>query len=141
MKKNISYGKNVYDNREISAVLKTLRNSTQMGAAVRNFENKLSKFFSKKYGLMVNSGSSALILALKVMNLKNGSEIITPCLNFGTAVSSIMLSNCVPILVDCKVDTLQIDEDKIEEKISKKTKAILVPNLIGNVPNWEKIKK
>ena len=75
MKKNISkisYGKNVYDKREISAVLKTLRNSTQMGSAVRNFENKLSKFFSKKYGLMVNSGSSALILAFKVMNLKTG---------------------------------------------------------------------
>ena len=43
-------------------------------------------------------------------------------------------------LVDCKVDTLQIDEDKIEEKITKKTKAILVPNLIGNVPNWKRIK-
>ena len=46
---------------------------------------------------MVNSGSSALTLALKVMNFKNGSEIITPCLNFGTAVSSIMLSNCLPV--------------------------------------------
>ena len=111
-----------------------------MGTAVSTFENKLSKYFSKKYGLMVNSGSSALTLALKVMNFKNGSEIITPCLNFGTAVSSIMLSNCLPVLVDCKVDTLQIDEDKIEEKITKKTKAILVPNLIGNVPNWKRIK-
>ena len=143
MKKHISkisYGKNIYDNREISAVLRTLKNSTQMGTSVKAFENKLSKFFSKKYGLMVNSGSSALILALKVMNLKNGSEIITPCLNFGTAVSSIMLSNCVPVLVDCQINTLQINEDKIEEKITKKTKAILVPNLIGNVPNWKKIK-
>ena len=44
----ISYGKNVYDNREISAVLRTLKNSTQMGTSVRSFENKLSKFFSKK---------------------------------------------------------------------------------------------
>tara|TARA_X000000950_G_scaffold86368_1_gene108657 strand:+ start:1920 stop:3134 length:1215 start_codon:yes stop_codon:yes gene_type:complete len=136
----ISYGKNVYDSREISAVLNTLRKSTQMGDAVSNFENKISKIFSKKYGLMVNSGSSALILALKVMNFTKGSEIITPCLNFGTAVSSIMLSNLVPILVDCKIDTLQIDEDKIESKITKKTKAILVPNLIGNIPNWKKIR-
>jgi CDP-4-dehydro-6-deoxyglucose reductase, E1 len=143
MKKNIlkiPYGKNVYNNKEISAVLKTLKKSTQMGEAVNSFENKISKLFSKKYGLMVNSGSSALILALKVMNFKSGSEIITPCLNFGTAVSSIMLSNLIPILVDCKIDTLQIDEDKIEQKITKKTKAILVPNLIGNIPNWKKIR-
>ena len=89
---------------------------------------------------MVNSGSSALTLAFKVMNFKNGSEIITPCLNFGTAVSAIMLSNLVPVLVDCKIDTLQIDEDKIEKKITKKTKAILAPNLIGNIPNWKKIR-
>ena len=51
---------------------------------------------------MVNSGSSALTLAFKVMNLPISSEVITPCLNFGTAVSSIVLSNLVPIFVDCK---------------------------------------
>jgi len=140
MKKKISYGKNVYDSKEISAVLRTLKKSTQMGDSVSSFEKKISKLFSKKYGLMVNSGSSALTLAFKVMNFKNGSEIITPCLNFGTAVSAIMLSNLVPVLVDCKIDTLQIDEDKIEKKITKKTKAILVPNLIGNIPNWKKIR-
>ena len=90
---------------------------------------------------MVNSGSSALILAFKVMNFKKGSEIITPCLNFGTAVSSIMLSDCVPVLVDCEVDTLQIDINKIESRITKNTKAILVPNLIGNIPDWKRIRK
>ena len=136
----ISYGKNIYDSREIAAVLKTLKKSTQMGKSVSSFENKISKLFSKKYGLMVNSGSSALMLAFRVMNFKKGSEIITPCLNFGTAVSSIMLSNLIPILVDCEVNTLQIDVDKIEEKITKKTKAILVPNLIGNIPDWKKIR-
>ena len=109
----IPYGKNIYDSREITAVLKTLRKSTQMGKSVSSFENKISKLFSKKYGLMVNSGSSALILAFRVMNFKKGSEIITPCLNFGTAVSSIMLSNLIPILVDCEVNTLQIDVNKI----------------------------
>ena len=144
MSKNISkipYGKNVYDSREIKAVVKTLKHSTQMGLAVTNFEKKVSKYFSKRYGLMVNSGSSALILALQVMNFKKGSEVITPCLNFGTAVSSIMLNNLNPILVDCKINSLQIDPDKIENKISSKTKAILVPNLIGNLPDWKKIKK
>ena len=137
----ISYGKNVYDNKEINAVIKTLKKTTQMGESVSAFEKKVSKIFSKKYGLMVNSGSSALILALKVMNFKKGSEIIAPSLNFGTAISSIMLNNLNPILVDCKIDTLQIDPNKIEKRISKKTKAVLVPNLIGNIPDWKKIRK
>ena len=137
----IPYGKNVYDGQEIKAVLNTLKKSTQMGKSVENFEQKISKLFSKKFGLMVNSGSSALILALKVMNFKKDSEVITPCLNFGTAVSSIMLSNLKPIFVDCEIETLQIDIGKIEEKITKKTKALLIPNLIGNLPDWKRIRK
>ena len=137
----IPYGKNVYDNNEINAVISTLKKSTQMGNAVGSFEKKVSKLFSKKFGLMVNSGSSALTLALKVMDFKKDSEIITPCLNFGTAVSAIMLSNLKPIFVDCEIETLQIDIKKIEEKITKKTRALLIPNLIGNLPNWAKIKK
>ena len=116
----IPYGLNVYNSQEINAVIKTLRNSTQMGKAVNAFENKISKLFSKKYGLMVNSGSSALLLALKVVNFKKGSEIIVPCLNFGTAISSITLSDLVPIFVDCEIDTLQIDINRIEKKNYKK---------------------
>ena len=144
MKKNIKkipYGKNVYDNEEINAVLKTLKKSTQMGSAVNSFEQKISKLFSKKFGLMVNSGSSALMLALKVMDFKKDSEIITPCLNFGTAVSSIMLANLKPIFVDCQIETLQININKIEEKITKKSKALLIPNLIGNLPDWKKLRQ
>jgi len=144
MKNNIlkiPYGKNVYDDKEIKAVVKTLKKSTQMGRSVNVFEKKISKLFAKKFGLMVNSGSSALTLALKVMDFKKNSEIITPCLNFGTAVSAIVLSNLKPIFVDCEIETLQIDIKKIEEKITKRTKALLIPNLIGNIPNWEKIKQ
>tara|TARA_X000000950_G_scaffold222255_1_gene267688 strand:+ start:59 stop:283 length:225 start_codon:yes stop_codon:yes gene_type:complete len=74
MKTKISYGKNVYDNKEISAVLRTLRKSTQMGDSVNSFEKKISKLSSKKYGLMVNSGSSALILAFNVMNFKTAAR-------------------------------------------------------------------
>lgn len=137
----ISYGKNVYGKKEIAAVNNTLKKSTQMGKSVNEFENKVSKFFSKKYALMVNSGSSALTLAMNVLNIKKGDEIITPCLNFGTTVSSIVLSQATPIFVDIELDTLQIDVKKIEKRITKNTKAILVPNLIGNLPEWEKIYK
>ena len=136
----ISYGKNVYGKEEINAVLNKLKKTTQMGDAVARFEYKIAKLFSKRYGLMVNSGSSALMLATNVLNFKKGDEIIAPCLNFGTAVSSIILSGATPILVDIDVNTLQIDVNKIQKKITKKTKGIIVPNLIGNVPDWRKIK-
>ena len=136
----ISYGKNVYGREEINAVLNKLKKTTHMGEAVTKFENKIAKIFGKKYGVMVNSGSSALILALKCLNLKKGSEVITPCLNFGTAVSSIILNDLVPVFVDVNVRTLQINPDLIKKKITKKTKAILVPNLIGNIADWKKLK-
>ena len=136
----IPYGKNVYNKEEINAVLSKLKKSTQMGKSVKDFENKIAKLFSKKFGLMVNSGSSALMLATNVLNFKKNDEIITPCLNFGTAVSSIVLSGAKPILVDIDIETLQINIKDIEKKITKKTKALMVPNLIGNIPNWKAIK-
>ena len=137
----ITYGKNVYGKAEIDSVVAQLKKSTQMGKSVSDFEKGIAKKFSKKYGLMVNSGSSALTLAMNVLNFSKGDEIIAPCLNFGTAISSIILCGAVPILVDVEIDTLQIDPDKIEEKITKKTKAIMVPNLIGNIPDFKKIRK
>ena len=137
----ITYGKNVYGKAEIDSVVAQLKKSTQMGKSVSDFEKEIAKKFAKKYGLMVNSGSSALTLAMNVLNFSKGDEIIAPCLNFGTAISSIILCGAVPILVDVEIDTLQIDPDKIEEKITKKTKAIMVPNLIGNIPDFKKIRK
>ena len=116
VKMKISYGKNVYNNEEIKAVLAKLKQSTQMGTAVESFEKKIAKMFSKKFGLMVNSGSSALILATNVLNLKKGDEVITPCLNFGTAISAVILCGATPILTDIDVETLQIKIEEIEKK-------------------------
>ena len=137
----IYYGKNVYGKEEIKSVVQQLNKSTQMGLSVKRFEKKISSYFSKKYGLMVNSGSSAIMLAVKVLDLKKGDEVITPCLNFGTAISSLMHYGVEPIFVDINIDTLQIDIEKLEKKITKKTKALLIPNLIGNIPDWQKIYK
>ena len=138
MKKiKIPYGKNVYGKEEVSAVL----NCLQMSKNVSLFEKKVAKIFNKTYGIMVNSGSSAILLALKILNLKKGSEVIIPCLNFGTAISSLVISGLKPIFVDVDKYTLQIDEKLITKKINKNTSAILVPNLIGNIPNWPSIKK
>ena len=137
----ITYGKNVYGKEEISAVVKQLKKTTQMSDSVNRFEKKISKIFEKKYGLMVNSGSSALTLAMDLINIKNGDEIITPALNFGTAITAIVKANATPIFVDIDIDTLQISIEKLEKKITKKTKALLIPNLIGNIPNWIEIKR
>ena len=136
----ISYGKNVYGAEEIRSVVSQLKKTTQMGASVNKFELLIAKKFSKKYGLMVNSGSSAITLALNALGINRNDEIIIPCLNFGTAVSPIIQAQAKPILVDIEIDTLQIDVSKIEKKITNKTKVIMVPNLIGNIPDLKKIK-
>ena len=137
----ISYGKNVYGKEEINAVVNQLKKTTQMGPSVVKFENSIAKYFSKKYGLMVNSGSSAIMLAIKVLGLKKGDEVIAPCLNFGTAISSLMHYGVLPVFVDIEISSLQIDIKQIQKKITKKTKALMIPNLIGNIPDWRKIYK
>ena len=90
---------------------------------------------------MVNSGSSAILIALDILNIKKNSEIIIPCLNFGTAISSLVIKNYKPIFIDINKETLQIDENKIEKEINKNTSALMIPNLIGNLPKWSKIFK
>ena len=137
----INYGQSVHNNEEIDAVVKVLRSSTQMGNYVKKFEKEISKIFSKKYGVMVNSGSSALFLAFKVLNLPKNSNVITPVLNFGTAISAILENNLIPNFVDVELDTYCIDANKIEKQINSKTKAMCIPNLIGNLPNWIKLRK
>ncbi len=137
----VPYGQSVHGNDEIKAVTKVLKNSTQMGKNVQQFEKKISKLFLKKYGLMVNSGSSAILLAMEVLNLPKNSEIITPTLTFSSTVSYIIKNNLIPVFVDVKQGTYCMDEDKVEKLINKNTKAIIAPHLIGNLVNWEKIYK
>jgi len=84
----VPYGVAVHDAQEIKAIAKTLRSSTQMGKSVNFFEKKIFKLFNKIYGLMVNSGSSALFLAFASINLPKRSEVITPALTFATINST-----------------------------------------------------
>jgi len=143
MKKNIRvpYGLSVHGKQEIDAVIEVLKNSTQMGANVRNFEKKIAKLFSKKNGVMTNSGSSAILLAMETLDFPPGSEIITPVLTFSTTVSYIIKNNWIPIFADVDEGTYCISTKKIEKLITKKTKAIIAPNLMGNIVDWEKISK
>ena len=129
----ISYAKTVYGKEEINAVNKCLKESTQMGNYSRKFEKKISTLLSKKHCLYTNSGSSALFLGIESLDILEGSEIITPTLTFSTTISCLIKNNLIPVFVDVEPLTYCIDVNKIERMISKKTKAILAPNLIGNL--------
>ena len=142
--KKIYYGKAVYDNREINAVLKVLKNDSLSlidGKKVKALEKKVSSIFGKKYGLMVNSGSSANLLALSSFKFKKGSEIITPNLTFSTTVAPIYQLGLVPHFVGVEENKFVTDPSHIEKCINKKTVALMIPNLLGNIADWKKIFK
>ena len=142
--KKIYYGKAVYDKKEINAVLNVLKNDSLTlidGKKVKELEKKVSNLFGKKYGLMVNSGSSANLLALSSFNFKKGSEIITPNLTFSTTVAPIYQLGLIPHFVGAVENKFVSDCSQIEKCINKKTVALMIPNLLGNIADWKKIYK
>lgn len=137
---HVPYGKTVHGEEEIAAVVSVLRNSTQMGKHVLEMERKISALFSKKFGVMLNSGSSANYLAVELANLPEFSEVITPVLTFSTTIAPLIKNKLIPVFIDVECDTFNIDVDQIENMITTKTKALMIPNLLGNLPDWEKIR-
>lgn len=137
----VYYAKAVYDQKEIKAVNNVLKNPTALmnGPCVQSFEQKAAKIFGKKYGLMVNSGSSANLLALAAFDFKKDSEIITPSLTFATTIAPIYQVNCIPYFIDVVDRKYIANISQIESCINKKTVAIMVPNLLGNIADWKKI--
>ena len=140
--KKIYYGKAVYNTKEINAVTKVLKNNSLSlvdGPNVKALEKNVCKIFGKKYGLMVNSGSSANLLALASFNFKKNSEIITPNLTFSTTVAPIYQLGLKPHFIGVDKNKFVADCKQIEKCINKKTVAIMIPNLIGNIADWKKI--
>ena len=140
----IYYGKAIYDKKEINASISVLKNKSLTlidGPLVKKLEQKISKLFGKKYGLMVNSGSSANLLALASLNLKKGDEVITPTLTFSTTVAPIYQLGLTPHFIDVERSSFVARIDQIKKAINQKTKVIMIPNLLGNVPNWKNIFK
>lgn len=137
---HVPYGKTVHGEEEIEAVVNVLRTSTQMGRHVREMEERVAALYNKKYGIMVNSGSSALYLAAELLDYEAGSEIITPVLTFSTTVAPLVKKGWVPAFVDVEEGTYNIDASKVEEMITPKTKAMVIPNLIGNLPDWQQLR-
>jgi CDP-6-deoxy-D-xylo-4-hexulose-3-dehydrase len=137
----VPYGMTVHGEDEVDAVVTVLRSSTQMGKHVHEMESKVSALFNKQFGIMVNSGSSANYLAVEITRLPAGSEVITPVLTFSTTVAPLVKNNLIPAFVDVEPSTFNIDANQIESMITEKTKAVMIPNLLGNLPDWRKIRE
>ena len=110
------------------------------GPNLKNFEYEFLKKYKSKYGVAVGSGTDALLISLMSINIKNGDEVITASNTAIPTISAIVNSGARPVLVDIKEDYL-IDTDKIEKKITKKTKAIIPVHLYGKSCDMDKIIK
>ena len=131
-----------YGDEEILAATNVLKNkplALMCSENVFELETKVAKIFRKEHGLMSNSGSSANLLAMKALDLPKGSKVITPALTFITTVAPIVQSGLVPYFIDVDINTLQMDPSILKELDLTDVTAIKVPNLIGNVANWEEI--
>src|SRR5690606_7405033 len=103
-------------------------------------ERRVAALSGKALGVMCNSGSSALYLAVELLELPPGSEVITSPLTFSTDVAPIVRAGLVPVFVDVEPDTYNVDVSKIEEMVTDRTRALLFPNLAGNAPDWDAIR-
>jgi CDP-6-deoxy-D-xylo-4-hexulose-3-dehydrase len=139
----VLYATAVFDDAEINAVLDVLdggRGTLRIGKRVAEMERRVAELFGKSSGVMCNSGSSALYLAIELLDLPAGSEVLTPPLTFSTDLSPLGRAGLVPAFVDVEADTFLIDLDGMAEMLSPATRAVLIPNLVGNVPDWDRIR-
>ena len=135
--------KEAYGDLEIQAVVDCLNDGWLAGFGPRTvqFEEKVSVLFGKKYGLFVNSGSSAILLGLNALNLEKGDEVITPASTFSTTLAPIIQCGLKPVFCDVEIGTYVPTAEQVCAKITEKTKVILLPNLIGSKPDWAKIRQ
>lgn len=141
-KPRVLYGMAVHGEEEERAVLEILRNrKTIMGPKIKEFEEKVAAIFGKKYGVMLNSGTSANYIAFDIMNLPTNSEVITPILTFATTLAPIIKKSLKPVFVDVELGTYLADSKQLKDSVSEKTKCLMIPNLIGNIPDVSFLKK
>ena len=145
-KDQILYSGPYWDENEVLSAISTLMSGKWLvaGENVYKFENLFAKKFDVKYSHMVNSGSSANLVLItglkKYFNWNDGDEIIVSPVGFPTTISVLVQNNLVPVFIDIEYETLNFDIDKIEEKITNRTKAIFVSPVLGNPPDMDKLK-
>jgi CDP-4-dehydro-6-deoxyglucose reductase, E1 len=132
-----------YGEEEIQAVVECLRSGWLAGFGPKSieFEERIAKHFGKKYGVFVNSGSSACLLALASLQIPKGTKVITPACTFSTTLAPIIQLGLIPIFVDVDLNTYVANVDEVLAAITDEVKALMLPNLIGNKPDWKAIKE
>lgn len=143
MSERITYARATHGEDEIQAVIDVLRSGHQglrIGKNVFELERRIPELSGKKFGVMCNSGSSGLYVAIDLLDLPRGSEVITSPLTFSTDVAPIVRAGLVPVFVDVEPNTFNVDVTKIEAMVTDRTRAILIPNLAGNCPDWDAIR-
>ncbi len=130
-------------NKTKDYVLDCLRTEwiSSSGSYLETFEKKWAKYCKKKYAVSVTSGTAALIVALKALNLKPGDEVIMPSFTIISCALAILEAGAKPVLADCDLDTWCIKTDEIKKKISSRTKAILIVHMFGHPANMDEIKE
>jgi len=137
----VPYALAVFGDAERKAVMDVLKTPMIVpGKQAKEFEGKIARLFGKKHGVLVNSGSSANLLAFELLNLPKGSEVITPVLTFGTTLAPILQKGLVPVFADVMLGDYGIDIDQLESLITKKTKALMIPSLMGNIPDLRRLR-
>jgi len=127
---------------ERKAVLEVLKTPClSLGPKVKEFEKKIAQYTGVKYAVAVNSGTSALHLIIRALDIKDNDEVITTPFSFISSSSCILYERAKPVFVDINSKTLNIDVSRIEEKISPKTKAILAVDVFGYPADWNKLEK
>jgi len=134
--------KQSYGEEEIQAVKDSLEAGwLAPGPLTAQFEKEIANRFGKKYGLMVNSGSSANMLAVICAGAVNGAEVITPACTFSTTVAPLVQNNAKVVFCDVEPDCYVPSVDNVIKAVSPNTKVIMIPNLLGNKIDWEELKR
>lgn len=130
----------------IEAIDSMLTTQVTMGEKVKQFESIFANYIGVNHAIMVNSGSSANLLALSVLTnpalrsrIKPGDEIITPAVTWATTVWPIINCGAVPVLVDVDLETFNINAEEIKKAVTDKTRAIMLVHLLGNPCDMDKI--
>ncbi len=138
----IPYGHQSIDQQDIDAVEKVLRTDwITQGPVVEKFEKSLASFVNAKYCASVSSGTAALHLACLAADIGPGDEVIIPTLSFVASANCVLYCGAKPVFVDVYDDTLTINIEETQKKISKKTKAIIAVDFAGHPADWDKLKK
>ena len=122
------------------AVCEQMRSGAYIGGkAVVDFEEKFANYVGAKYAIAVNSGTDALVIAMKALGIGEGDEVITTPFTFFATAETVAMVGATPVFVDVDENTYNIDVAKIEEKITDKTKAILPVHIFGQPADMDSI--